>query len=272
MTGSDTSYKNIKTKYKNIKNGSDESPALRRRKQNEKYADIKNGSSESSDRKKIREKYRAQNIKSGNSEGSEVRLQRFKYDHLHLKNGTDANPDTEPYSEEKARRRLRALMLRRSVTVIAAAAAVIILCRLQFGPAALFADISAYADEEIAIIGLLDDDFTVTPEDLTELDLVRETAVGNTAKAGTVQAIGPTLETFVAYYGRNLNEFEKVSFSAGDDYTTSLVATLEEEIILSIANGRESLEDTQQPLRIVIPNYDSKTWIRMVDTIEFTEK
>ncbi len=53
------------------------------------------------------------------------------------------------------------------------------------------ADISDYAQAEIEISGLTDEDFTVTPQALLSLDCVERTATGRSEKAGTVAAKGP---------------------------------------------------------------------------------
>lgn len=138
----------------------------------------------------------------------------------------------------------------------------------------LKADISSYQDEKILIIGLEDENFYITPAELAEMECVNETQTGKTAKAGTVNAVGPTMETFLEKYDKKQTDFEKIKFYARDDYYTYI---LEEDlkdstIILSIADGDNPLGGSEQPLRILIPGAESSKWIRMVDKIEFTEK
>lgn len=149
----------------------------------------------------------------------------------------------------------------------------VLLCvALLFGMAGCKADISEYENEEIQIIGLLDEDFTVTPGELAEMECTEATAHGKTAKAGTVQAYGPTLETFLSAYGKSLDEFYSIKFYAKDDYTVTLGRqTFQEcDVILSIAMGSEPLYEGQRPLRLVIPEADSGKWTYMVYKIEFT--
>lgn len=143
---------------------------------------------------------------------------------------------------------------------------------LILGLAGCSADISAYADTPILVTGLLEEDFTITPGELAELECVEATAVGQTAKAGTVQAYGPTLETFLAGYGKTLEEFKSVRFVASDDYVVTLgkASWSKYDVILSISQGSKALADYQQPLRIVIPGGESGNWIRSVVEIEFT--
>lgn len=134
------------------------------------------------------------------------------------------------------------------------------------------ADISAYADTPIRVMGLLEEEFYITAGELARLECVEATAVGQTAKAGTVQAWGPTLETFLAQYGKNLADFKSVRFTAVDDYVVTIGRASWEkyDVILSIAKGSKPLDDHQQPLRVVIPGGESGNWIRGVTTIEFT--
>lgn len=134
------------------------------------------------------------------------------------------------------------------------------------------ADISAYADSQILVTGLLEEDFYITPGELAAMECVEATAVGQTAKAGTVQAYGPTLETFLAQHGKTMDAFKSVRFTASDDYVVTIgkVSWDKYDVILSISQGSKALPDYQQPLRIVIPGGDSGNWIRCVTTIEFT--
>lgn len=136
------------------------------------------------------------------------------------------------------------------------------------------ADISAYEDEKILVKGLLEEDFYITPGELAEMECMEAVAHGKTAKAGTVQAYGPTLETLLEAYGKNVNEFYSIKFIAKDGYTVTLGRqTFEEcDVILSIARGSEPLYEDQQPLRIVIPEADSGKWTYMVTEIQFTYK
>lgn len=135
------------------------------------------------------------------------------------------------------------------------------------------ADISAYEDQEIRIIGLTEEEFTVTVGELADMDCRSATATGTSQKAGTVKAYGPTLQTFVETYGRSLDEFRSVTFRATDDYDVTLAALTWDsyDVILSVANGSEPLDEYQQPVRLVIPGGDSGKWVRMVYEIEFKE-
>ena len=136
------------------------------------------------------------------------------------------------------------------------------------------ADISSYADRQIRIVGLLEEDFYITPGELAEMECISATARGETEKAGTVQAYGPTLATFLEAYGKTVDEFYSIKFCAEDDYDVTLGAQTfaNYDVILSIANGSEPLYERQQPLRVVIPGADSGKWVRLVTEIIFTYK
>lgn len=134
------------------------------------------------------------------------------------------------------------------------------------------ADISDYADRKILVTGLLEEDFYITPGELAQLECVSATARGNSEKAGTVHAYGPTLETFLAQYGKSLSEFKKLRIVAEDGYTVTLgrVTWDKYDVILSIAAGSRPLPDYQQPLRVVVPGGDSGNWVRLVTELQFT--
>lgn len=135
------------------------------------------------------------------------------------------------------------------------------------------ADISSYENEKILVTGLLENDFYITPSELAELKCVKESQTGRTAKAGTVNAVGPTMDTFLEKYDKKQTDFSKIKFYAKDKYYTYLwnEELQEKTIILSVANGKEALSDNQKPLRVLIPGVESSRWIRMVNKIEFTE-
>jgi len=133
------------------------------------------------------------------------------------------------------------------------------------------ADISEYADDPITISGLLDEEFTITPAELLALTCVSRTATGKTAKAGTVSATGPLLDTFLAQYGFVPTDFEKIRFIAGDGYKTVLKGTYltDYEVVLVVSSGEEPLAESLRPLRLLIPGAESNMWIYAVVRIEF---
>ena len=135
------------------------------------------------------------------------------------------------------------------------------------------ADLSEYGDMPITITGITDTELTVTPNELAALDCVTRTASGKTAKAGTVNATGPLLDTFLAQYGKSTADFERIRFIASDFYRVVLKDEYltEYEIVLAVSNGSEPLIAEHRPLRILIPDADSSMWEYAVVRIEFVE-
>ncbi|SHH97868.1 Oxidoreductase molybdopterin binding domain-containing protein [Sporobacter termitidis DSM 10068] len=155
------------------------------------------------------------------------------------------------------------------------AAALFCVCLLLPGcGAGVTADISAYGDTPITVSGLTDKDFTVTPGELAKLKCVRMDGTGKTAKAGTVNAVGPLLETFLAQYGKTLDDFSYIKFTAADQYAVTLGKQhlKEKDVVLSVASGSKPLTESQRPLRLFIPDAESSYWIYAVVRIDFTPK
>jgi hypothetical protein len=137
----------------------------------------------------------------------------------------------------------------------------------------LKADISAYGGDIIEISGLADEDFTVTPAELAELPCESRSATGATAKAGTVKAVGPLLDTFLADYGKSASDFARIRFIASDGYRVILrdEYLTDYEVVLSVASGGEPLPESERPLRILIPEAESSMWEYACVRIEFVE-
>ncbi len=133
------------------------------------------------------------------------------------------------------------------------------------------ADISAYAETPIAVAGLTEEEFSVTPAELAALDCVSRIATGATAKAGTVNAYGPLLNTFLAQYGCTAADFHKIRFLCADGYKVVLRGEYltDYEIVLAVSAGSEPLAEAQRPLRVLIPEAESSKWAYSVVRIEF---
>ena len=133
------------------------------------------------------------------------------------------------------------------------------------------ADISEYADFPIEVSGLTDEDFTITPQELSKLECVSRTATGATEKAGTVSVRGPLLNTFLAQYGKTASDFYKIRFLCADGYKTVLKDELltDYEVVLAVQTGKGPLPENTRPLRLLIPEAESNTWAYSVIRIEF---
>ncbi|MBR5228562.1 MAG: hypothetical protein IKV96_01855 [Firmicutes bacterium] len=133
------------------------------------------------------------------------------------------------------------------------------------------ADISSYGDTPIAVAGLTDEEFAITPNQLLELECVSRTATGATAKAGTVSVKGPLLETFLAEYGCKSSDFNKIRFLAGDGYKVVLrnEYLTDYEVVMAVTGSKEPLGEQQQPMRLLIPEAESAMWGYNIIRIEF---
>ena len=139
------------------------------------------------------------------------------------------------------------------------------------GPITVKADISAYGDMPITVSGLTEEEFTVTPNDLAKLDCVSESDSGKTAKAGTVNAVGPSLSTFLAQYGKTEADFSKIRFIASDKYSVSLSGKYltDYDVILAVSDGNDPLPEGYRPMRLLIPGAESSMWEYAIVRIEF---
>lgn len=133
------------------------------------------------------------------------------------------------------------------------------------------ADISEYGDTPITVSGLTEEEFTITPNQLAALECVSRTATGATAKAGTVNAYGPLLDTFLAQYGCAPSDFYKIRFLCADDYKVVLRGEYltDYDVVMSVSAGTQPLEESLQPMRLLIPEAESSMWAYSVIRIEF---
>ncbi|MDO4545314.1 MAG: molybdopterin-dependent oxidoreductase [Bacillota bacterium] len=150
----------------------------------------------------------------------------------------------------------------------------LVLCLVLAGcGATVKADISAYEDEAITVTGLTDEDFTLTAGELAQLDCVGEKVTTKSSKGEiTVEAVGPTLETFLKSYGIKQSEISSVTVIASDGYTKTFEASFfitHEDVILSLANGDEPLAEEEQPVRMVIPGATADQWVKGVVELQF---
>lgn len=153
------------------------------------------------------------------------------------------------------------------ICIAAAAAAVFTGCGTE-----VTADISAYGGSGIVICGLKSKTFKVTPNQLKDMECVKETAEGKSEKAGKVKAAGPLLETFVGEYGHKQTDFSEVTFKARDGYTTVLDKEFlksHQTIVMSIADGNKALKKDEAPMRLLIPGAASMYWTKMIREIDF---
>jgi Oxidoreductase molybdopterin binding domain. len=132
-------------------------------------------------------------------------------------------------------------------------------------------DISAYKDMPITVSGLTEKDFEVTPAELEKLGSVSGSGTGSSDKAGTVDGYGPTLDSFLSEHGKKRDDFSKIRFTGKDEYTKTIWGEMlkKQEIIFSISDGKEPLQKSETPMRLLIPGAESSYWVYGVVKIEF---
>ena len=132
-------------------------------------------------------------------------------------------------------------------------------------------DISKYEDIPITVKGLAEEDFEITPAKLADMECVSGSGTGDSDKAGTVEGYGPDLDSFLAGYGKERSDFSKVKFVARDGYKKTVSGDMlqEKEIVFSLSNGKDSLGESETPMRLLIPGAESSYWVYGVVEIEF---
>ena len=147
----------------------------------------------------------------------------------------------------------------------------LLLCLLLTSCGGKLGDMSAYGDTPIEVVGLLEEDFTITPNELAQLECVARTATGATAKAGTVNAYGPLLNTFLAQYGCQASDFYKIRILCADGYKVVLKDEYltDYEVVLCVSYQGAPLPESLQPMRLLIPEAESGKWAYAITRIEF---
>ncbi|MDR0886040.1 MAG: hypothetical protein LBN22_06750 [Clostridiales Family XIII bacterium] len=130
-----------------------------------------------------------------------------------------------------------------------------------------------YLDQKITIVGVSDEDFTVTVSNLTKLDRVEKKAEATRSNGDIVKmkAVGPTLETFLAQYDKLPTDYSSVRFTATDGYSIAIPREILErrEIVLAYMDGKHAFGKDMAPLRVVVLGERAMYWARMVNKIEF---
>ena len=156
--------------------------------------------------------------------------------------------------------------------LLCCAALLLVLCCACGGSKS--ADISAYGDVPITVSGLTEEEFTITANELSQLECVSRTATGATAKAGTVNAVGPLLDTFLEQYGCKAADFYKIRFLCADNYKVVLRGEYltDYEVVMAVSSGTQPLDEGLQPMRLLIPEAESNMWAYSVIRIEFEKE
>ncbi|MDR2487202.1 MAG: hypothetical protein LBD12_04480, partial [Clostridiales Family XIII bacterium] len=130
-----------------------------------------------------------------------------------------------------------------------------------------------YLKEGIEVAGIEPEAFTVTVSELADMDTVRRKAEAQRSNGDIVRitAVGPTLETFLSQYGRQVSDFTAVRFSSTDGYSIAVPREILEkrEVVLAFMDGGKSFGKTEKPLRAVVVGERAMYWARMVERIDF---
>lgn len=133
--------------------------------------------------------------------------------------------------------------------------------------------IEDYADVEVAVSGLAEAEFTITPRQLCAMPLTTVKAGGaDAAGVGrSAKATGVTLAEFLRQYGYAVEDIAKLRAVAGDGYVISLTKTLRErDVYLTVGYDGQPLLETERPLRLVIPETETGSWIYNITRMEFS--
>ena len=132
-------------------------------------------------------------------------------------------------------------------------------------------DISSYANKEIVLRGIQEEDIVITIADLKALECKTLKTHCTSDKVGEVRATGPELDTILAEFGVSKADFARIIIYGTDEYDVKLLNDYitANDIYLAYGVDGEPLDEESAPCRIIIPESDSAYWTRMVYKIEF---
>ncbi|MGD0152512.1 MAG: molybdopterin-dependent oxidoreductase [Thermacetogeniaceae bacterium] len=158
-----------------------------------------------------------------------------------------------------------ALFLVASLVILAAAGAALAIYR-QKVVATAAASASPDDAQQILVHGLQDGDWEITLGDLKKLPAVTRHAEATRSNGEEIRvdATGPLLDTLLKKYGKSQQEFDRVRFTARDNYSIAVPADIlkSRSIILSYINDGKPLEADWQPIRVVIPGERAMYWVK----------
>lgn len=126
--------------------------------------------------------------------------------------------------------------------------------------------------QKIIVTGLTDEECEVTVGELKKLPAVTKRAEATRASGEKVKlkATGPVLQTLLQEYGKSIKDYNTVRFSAKDGYSIAVPPDVLESrpIILAYQIDGRSLDEENQPVRVVIPGERAMYWVRMLERID----
>lgn len=139
-------------------------------------------------------------------------------------------------------------------------------------------DIADYANQTVRLVGLSNDDIEISPEQLVGLSCQSVKASGSSDRTGqgtvvekTAYGYGPTLDEVIGQWGYSLDDFDRVVVRCLDGYEVVLLPgdTLDGEVYLSVARGKDALPEAMRPMRLIMPYMASGQWAYGIESIVF---
>lgn len=177
--------------------------------------------------------------------------------------------------EGKAKRRTRRAI---NVAVALLAAALVVVGGWQAWEFFRPPDIAAYATQTVQLIGLTEDVVEVSPEQLAELSCYSVKASNASDRAGqgnlvekTAYGYGPLLNDVVGKWGHQVDDFDRLVVHCLDGYEVVILPneTLDGDIYLSIARGKDALAEDMRPMRLIMPEMPPGQWAYGIESITF---
>lgn len=138
------------------------------------------------------------------------------------------------------------------------------------------ADVSSYGDDKVVFYGLPGGEVTLTVSQLADMKCTNKTVTTQSRKGEiTVEVSGPSLKEIMKRGNCEITDIESMKVCAKDGYTAvfdSDFLALHDEMIFSLANGKEPLQEDETPVRLVIPGAPADRWVKGIVEIEFEIK
>lgn len=190
--------------------------------------------------------------------------------------------DSQHYSLEQHETRVE--KRNRKTTSLLLGALLLVLCLVGVWQAWEYLrapEIESYADETVQLIGVGDETRLITPQSLVDLECQPIKATNVSDRSGQGEAIektaygyGPTLNDVIGQWGYTLGDFDRIVVQCSDGYAVTLLpgSTLEGEVYLSVAKGKDALPEEMQPMRLIMPDMASGQWAYGIESITFEKR